>query len=200
MQTGEAISKELLERPVAGLNLMPGTFGDQLVSTAIDGGRETSSGAEEPLTLLVFLRHFGCIFCRETLADMRAHCESDARFPEPLFVFEGRAAEGRAFLRTLWPSVRAIADPDATLYDGFGVGRGGVIDMFRPAVFRAQSAARKKGLRNGERAGDVWRMPGIFLLRGARILWRHHYRHAADHPDYDEIGHLAAVAGRVESA
>ncbi|MGH0036611.1 MAG: SelL-related redox protein [Myxococcota bacterium] len=179
MKPGERIADDLLARPVNGLNLVPGTLGDQL-------GQE--------LSLLVFLRHFGCIFCRETLADMRAVAESDARFPRPLFFFQGSATEGRAFLRRYWPSLRAVADPEAEIYEAFGIARGHVVQMLRPAVWSARSRAEAKGHRNGERSGDIWRMPGVYLARGPEIVWAHEYRHVADHPDYGVICELAAEA------
>ena len=179
MKSGDRIPKPLLDRPVTGLSLVPGTLRDQL-------------GPE--LTLLVFLRHFGCMFCRETLADMRAVSESDARFPAPLFIYQGSTAEGRAFLRRYWSGVRAIADPDLALYAGFGIKRGGVLKMLGPSVFAARSRAAAKGHENGPRSGDIWRMPGVFLARGDEIVWAHEYRHAADHPDYQEICEIAAGA------
>ena len=176
MKAGERIPAAVLERTVTGVNLAPGGLREQL---------------GEGMTLLVFLRHFGCIFCRETLADLRACAEKDADFPGVLFVFEGAALEGKAFVRRYWPRARAIADPSATLYDDFGVGRGGLVEMFRPAVWKAQDRARDKGHANGPRSGDIWRMPGAFLVQGDRVLWAHEYRHAADHPDY---GHIRDVA------
>jgi hypothetical protein len=179
MRAGKDIPKELLDRSVTGLNLAPGTLRDQL-----------GSG----LNLLVFLRHFGCMFCRETLSDVRSISESDPRFPRSLFVFQGSPTEGRAFLRRYWPGLRAVSDPGAELYDGFGVQRGGLLKMLGPAVWSAKSRAEGKGHRNGERMGDIWRMPGLFLTRGSAILWAHEYRHAADHPDYRLISELAADA------
>jgi len=53
----DAITDEILDAPVSGVNLAPGTLRAQL--------------GERP-TLLVFLRHFGGIFCREAVADLRA--------------------------------------------------------------------------------------------------------------------------------
>ena len=179
MRVGDAIPDALLDRPVAGLNLAPGTLRDQLG----DG-----------VTLLVFLRHFGCIFCRETLGDLRALCEADEGFPRPLFFFQGSPAEGRAFLRRTWPTARAVSDPNAELYDGFGVGRGGLMKMFGPGVWSGRSRAATKGHSNGERVGDVWRMPGVFIARGASLVWAHEYAHAADHPDFGRLGEVAAQA------
>jgi hypothetical protein len=178
MQAGESIPDHILKEPVAGVNLAPGPLGDQL--------------GDGP-TLLVFLRHFGCIFCRETIADLRAIAERDESFPALLFFFQGSPTEGRALLRSYWPKARAIADPDGELYRAFGIGRGGPLKMFGPAVWTARSRAVAKGHRNGPRSGDIWRMPGVFLTMGSRIVWTHQFAHAADHPDYDEIAERAAA-------
>ena len=180
VRTGARIPDAVLKQVVSGVNLAPGTLGDQL---------------GEGLTLLVFLRHFGCIFCRETLADLRALVEQAPDFPQPLVFFQGSSTEGRALLRREWPKLRAVSDPKAELYEAFGVGRGGLLQMFGPAVWAARSRAAQKGHANGARVGDVWRMPGMFLVRGSEIVWAHEYRHAADHPDYAEVGARALEAG-----
>lgn len=183
----ERIAAEVLDRFVTGVNLMPGSLRDQL--------------GDEP-TLLVFLRHFGCMFCRETLADVRAISERDPRFPAPLFFFQGSVTEGRAFLRRYWPGLRAVADPQGDLYAGFGIGRGGLLKMFGPGVWAAKSRAEAKGHGNGERSGDIFRMPGVFLAGGGKILWAHEYRHAGDAPDYEDVCRVAQEArapGRARS-
>lgn len=167
----ERIAPGLLDRFVAGVNLMPGSLRDQL-------------GAGP--TLLVFLRHFGCTFCRETVADLR-EAASRPGYPAVLFFFQGSVTEGRAFLRRYWPEARAVADPELFFYDAFGVSRGSLFQMFGPGVFVAGYRARQKGHENGPRSGDIYRMPGVFLVQGARVLWQHAYRHAGDHPDFRRI-------------
>jgi hypothetical protein len=164
----------LLDRFVTGVNLMPGSLRDQL---------------GEHRTLLVFLRHFGCTFCRETVADLR-EAASAPGFPPVLFFFQGSPTEGRAFLRRYWPEVRAVADPELVFYEAFGVQRGSLLQLFGPGVFRAGRRAQEKGHANGPRSGDIFRMPGAFLVEGERVLWQHAYRHAGDHPDF-----RALVAG-----
>lgn len=173
----ERIPKAVLDRFVGGVNLMPGSLRDQL-------GERT--------TLLVFLRHFGCTFCRETIADLREAAQSPA-YPPVLFFFQGTPTEGRAFLRRYWPEVRAIADPELFFYEAFGVGRGSLLQMFGPGVAVAGWRARRKGHENGERSGDIYRMPGAFLVQGERVLWQHHYRHAGDTPDFAQIPALTGA-------
>ena len=175
------VSADVLRAPVTGVNLMPGTLADQL--------------GTEP-TLLVFLRHFGCIFCRETVSELRRTCEGDAAFPKLLFFFQGSPTEGRAFLRRFWPQARAVADPDKSFYGAFGIGRGGLRQMFGPGVWSAARRARRKGLSQGARSGDIWMMPGVFLVDDAHIVWAHEYAHAGDQPDFECI---PAAAGLVRS-
>jgi hypothetical protein len=79
--------------------------------------------------------------------------------------------------------------------------RGGVLQRSGPEVWTARPRAAKKGLASGPRTGDVWRMPGVFLVRRGEIVWAHEYRHAAHHPDYAWIRHEArsALAGPARS-
>jgi hypothetical protein len=178
------IPEELLTRFVQGVNLVPGRLRDQL---------------GEGATLLVFLRHFGCPFCKETIAGLREATLRDPNYPAVLFFFQGSPTEGRAFMRRDWPEVRAIADPEAHFYEGMGIGRAGIMQMFHPGVVPALLRARAQGLLDepGERgAGDERRMPGMFLVRGAEIVWSHRARHQADHPPFARIPELAGSAAR----
>ena len=176
-RVGEAIDAELLRAPVRGTNLVPGSLADQLDPRG---------------TLLVFLRHFGCVFCRETVGDLRAVAEKDLAFPKVLFFYQGSPTEGRVFMRRYWPGAAAVSDPEKRFYEAFGLERGGLREMFGPPVWRARSRARAKGHSNGQRSGDIWMMPGAFLLRGERLVWSHEYQHAADHPDFAGIAGIGS--------
>lgn len=175
----ERIPDEVLDRITTGVNLMPGNLRAQL--------------GDEP-TLLVFLRHFGCSFCKETVSDLRAAAEAVPGYPAVLFFSQGSPREARAFLRTYWPGVRVVCDPDLAFYEAFGIGRGGLLEMFGPRALGAMRRAKTKGHDVGERSGDIWRMPGLFLVRGARVLWSHDFRHAGDHPDFARVPEIARAA------
>ena len=178
MDDSRRIADPVLDFVVTGMNLAPGRLRDQL--------------DDEP-TLFVFLRHFGCIFCREAIADIRAASEGEADFPRVLFFFRGSATEGRAFLRRYFPNAKAVADPTGELYDAFGIQRGGLAKNLGPKVWRARKRAAGKGHRNGARSGDIWRLPGVMLTRGERIYWVHDVKHAADHPDLEEVSRINRV-------
>jgi hypothetical protein len=174
------IPDSTLDLRVNGVNLVPGTLRDQL-----------AGGAH----LLIFLRHFGCLFCRETLADLRAAAEADPGYPPVLLFFQGSPTEGRALLRRYWPAARAVSDPELRVYAAFGIHRGNLLQLFGPGVWAAKRRAEAKGHQQGERTGDVFMMPGVFLVQGGRVLWSHQYRHAGDHPDLARIPELLAGAG-----
>jgi peroxiredoxin len=169
------IESKTLESTVSGVNLAPGSLRDQL-----------SKGP----TLLVFLRFFGCIFCRETVSDLRQLTEAQEDFPAVLFVSEAGATEARAFVRRYWPEARVIADPEAKLYAAFGVGIS-IIKAISPGVFSARRRALAKGHEVGSIDGNAFRMPGAFLVRDGETVWSHKFKHAADHPDFERVLQLA---------
>ena len=175
----ERIPDEILDRPVHGVGLMPGSLRDQL--------------ADAP-TLLIFLRHFGCIFCRETVDDLRKLSEQDASFPSVLFFSQGSSTEARVFLNRFWSTARSISDLELEFYEAFDVKQGSFLQALGPGVLRARRRALEKGHENGPRDGDIWRMPGAFLVRGSEILWRHEFRHSADHPDFDQVPRISAAS------
>lgn len=175
----DAIPDAVLDRPVVGVNLKPGRLRDQLG----DG-----------ITLLVFLRHFGCIFCRETMSDLRRIAETGPGFPPILFFSQGSTIECKAFLRRYWPAARAVSDPELDFYEDFGVRRAGLLEALGPRVLSARRRARAKGLENGPRSGDIWRMPGVFAVQSGAVVWRYEPTHAADHPDFARIPELLSGA------
>jgi hypothetical protein len=126
--------------------------------------------------------------------DARQAAEKDRQFPAPLFVYQGTVQEGQDFFGWISPEARAISDPSRRLYQGFGLERGGALQMFGPEVWSCGMRASRKGHGVGRPVGDPWQMPGFFLVRGDQVLWEHRSRHAGDHPDWSRLSALAAPA------
>lgn len=177
MEPLEQIATTVLDTPVEGVNINPGVLREQL-------GAGT--------TLLIFLRHFGCLFCREMVEDIRQLAATNPGYPPVLFFYQGSVAEGKRFFARHWPEARAVADAGKTFYRAFGIERGGVKEMLGPEVWACGLRAASKGHTGGLPVGDPWMMPGAFLVQGDQIIWRHAFRHAGDHPDF---AHLAVGAG-----
>lgn len=104
-----------------------------------------------------------------------------------LYVHLGGVAPGDAFFDWADPQARAIADPTARLYEAFGLPRGGIKELFGPAVWACGVRATRKGHAVGRPVGDPFRMPGFFLVERGEIVWRHEPKHAGDHPDFGKV-------------
>ena len=114
-------------------------------------------------------------------------------FPQTVFVFMGSREEGDAFLQSLWPEARGLADPDKRLYEAFNVNRGGVVEMFGPGAVACGIRATMKGNFVGRKHGDPWTLPAFVLVSGDRVLWRHDGNHAGDHPNWTEITQAVGI-------
>src|SRR5260370_41678026 len=68
--------------------------------------------------LLVFLRHFGCSFCRQAISDIaELRGELDRRGVRPVFVHLGTPERARPFFDYYGiGDVERISDPKATVY------------------------------------------------------------------------------------
>jgi hypothetical protein len=181
-----AIDPRLLQLPLVGRHLSAGTLAGQL---------QAACGP----TLLVFLRHFSCIFCREMVRDVMAAASSDQTYPGVLMVCQGDLAEADTFFGKYAPTAPVVCDPSKTFYDGLKLGHGTFAQMFGPRVWACGIRATVKGNTIGnpvaKPVGDPWTMPGVFLVdtTGA-ILWQHTFQHAGDHPDWQRIPHQLTAA------
>lgn len=181
-----SIPEAVLSHPVAGINIKGPTFADELGTTP---------------TYAVFLRHLGCVFCRQLVDDLRNISERKSDFPPVIIFYQGTTEQGEQFFAKKWPTARAIADLSTTFYKGFHLKRGSFSQMFGARVWAAGARALTKGFLPGKVIGDPWLMPGIFLIERPRISWLHAFRHAGDHPVLDDLPtslHEAAVAHEAE--
>ena len=148
--------------------------------------------------LVVFLRHAGCPFCREAMADLaakRAQIEADGT--RLVLVHMGSEEQAaRQFERCGLGQVTRFSDPKRALYRAFGLRRGSLLTLFGPKVWvRGFQAAilRRHGI--GPIAGDGFQMPGAFLLYYGEILRSYRHQNPSDRPDYLALstGHCYAA-------
>lgn len=144
---------------------------------------------ESPI-LLVFLRHLGCAFCREALADIASRQGFlKERNIRPVLVHMGKeenAAE--VFQKFGLGKVLRISDPTQDLYGAFGLGRMRLWQLLSPIVlWRMFMAAVVHRHGAGFPVGDPMQMPGVFLLHRGKILIDFRHKTIADRPDYNSM-------------
>jgi hypothetical protein len=154
-----------------------------------ESGRSLLELLDESPLLLVFLRHFGCSFCRQTLEDVsKIRGTIEARGIRPVFVHLGSPERAKPYFDYYHLSdIERVSNPDASLYAQpvFSLTRKNVFTQFLiPRVWKGwlQGALRKHGI--GMIKEDADQMPGIFYLRDRAIVRAFRYRTIADEPDY----------------
>jgi len=161
---------------------------------------ETSEGidlqemSKKSPTLVVFLRHFGCTFCREALQDL-ANCKENIDIFGTRMVLVHMLDEkvaSKELEKYGLKNLPHISDPESILYKKFKLRRGTTRQLFGLKVWiRGLEAGILKGHGIGKAKGDIYQMPGVFLLKDGKVVKKYIHRSAADRPDYKKIAQCA---------
>ena len=150
--------------------------------------------SEKGSVLLVFLRFFGCSFCREAindLADQRAKIEATGTTIIMVHMSPDPKIAETYFKRFKLSPVNHISDPSCRYYQAFGLtkatptqlaGLQNFIRGFQSAILAGRGAGTPSDL-----VGDGFQMPGIFLLHNQAIINKYIHRFAYDRPNYAEF-------------
>jgi peroxiredoxin len=154
-----------------------------------EAGRSLLELVDESPVLLVFLRHFGCSFCAQTLDHVsQLRSQIEAKGVRPVFVHLGTPERAKPYFDYYHLSdIERISNPDATLYHhpAFGLSRINIfLHVFHPTVLWAglKGAIFKYGI--GRIEEDVDQMPGVFFLKDRKIARAMRHETIADKPDY----------------
>jgi peroxiredoxin len=145
---------------------------------------------KQPLLLLIFLRHAGCTFCRETLDQLRKHATDIQRAGMlPVVVHQGGVQEGADMLRR-WDlnAIPHVSDPSCRLFRAYELNRGSFWQLFGPQVWwRGFRAAILRGYGVGKLAGDGFQLGGAFVVHHNRVIKAFPHRTASDANDYQAV-------------
>jgi hypothetical protein len=154
-----------------------------------ESGRSLLEIVDHSPVLLLFLRHFGCAFCRQTLDQVSKLREPiAARGVTPVFVHLGTPERAKPYFDYYQlADVERVSNPDGSLYQHpiFHLSRTNPYSHFLiPAVWKGwlKGALRNYGI--GMIQEDGFQMPGLFFLKERRIANSFRYRTIADEPDY----------------
>ena len=149
----------------------------------LSNGKTLAQASESKLLALVFLRHFGCTFTRQTLRGLEGiQKEATAHGAELVLVHMLQNGKETEFLGER-SGVARIADPRCELYRAFGLGKGGFLELFGPHVWWRGAISIFKGCGVGHLAGDGLQMPGAFLFRDGNIVSSQRAHSASDLPN-----------------
>jgi len=160
-----------------------------LASIHTESGANLLELAKASPVLLVFLRHFGCSFCRQAISDV-ADLSAELRRSNvrAVFVHLGTPERAKPFFDYYGiGDVERISDPEATIYQNpvFQLSRKSPwLSLIQPSVWSAwlKGTIFKHGI--GKIEEDGHQMPGIFFLKDAKIVRQFRHRTMADEPNY----------------
>lgn len=155
-----------------------------------DGDSVLNLSQKKPL-LLVFLRHFGCIFCREALQDLsKLKNEIEEKGGDLVFVhMADKETAEQYFEKYKLEDPKWVEDSTCEFYKEFGLLKGTFNQLwgFKTWVRGFDSAVIKGNGLSWRQLGDGFQMPGVFLIEDGEVKYSFVHKSVADRPDYLKI-------------
>lgn len=143
--------------------------------------------------MLIFLRHFGCVFCKEAMIDIAAKREQyESKGFRIVFVHmaDTETAE-EYFTKFKLKGITFVNDPHKKYYNAFGLFRGTFTQLFGLQTWiRGYKIKKEHDLEiepSAKKLGDSFQMPGVFIIQNGEIKDKFIHRHAAERPNYDRL-------------
>lgn len=159
-------------------------------------GREIRLGSlwQSGPAAIVWLRHYGCLYCRAHARAMEDARDAFARAGiSPVLVGMGTAADAAAFREQLELSIPVLADHDRQSYRAAGARQGGPVQLASPRVLlRAVPTMLHGRVRQGRTVGNPMQLGASAVIGpGGEVLFHHVARDASDNAAPDVL--LATV-------
>jgi peroxiredoxin len=163
---------------------------DLLSSMITNSGQNVYAISQEKPVLLVFLRHFGCQFCREAMDELsKMRPKFEEMNTELVFIHmaEPKIA-GEYFRKFNLIGVQHVSDPTCHFYAAFGLIKGTFTQLFGlQSWFRGFTVQAKYGAETGKHLGDNFQMPGAFTIFEGEIKDSFIHKNASDRPNYAKL-------------
>jgi peroxiredoxin len=156
-------------------------------------GIDLVSASEPTPMLLVFLRHFGCTFCREAVCELEK-LRPDIESLGTRLAFVHLSTDSRAeqfFAPHKFLDIPRFSDPDGRLYESFGLVHAKWQQYLNLRSIARMLSAWAGGHLVGTPDGDVERMPGVFLIHRGQILKSYRHKLVSDRPDYLDLARIS---------
>lgn len=161
-----------------------------LQSMQTNRGRSLLDASDGKSVFLVFLRHFGCTFCREALNDISLlKPQIEQMNTDLIFVHMSDTETAEEYFRRFnLSNSEHIGDPDCVYYQKFGLVKGSFNQLLGFHNFiRGIEAGVVHGHGIGRFLGDGFQMPGLFLLQEGRVMHSFIHKYAGERPDYKDF-------------
>ena len=149
--------------------------------------------------VMVWLRHFGCLYCREQAVEMTAAIpDIEAQGASLAFIGNGSPRAAAWFKKKFVPSATVLTDPELASYRVIGA-RSGVFNTLGPRTWGAGVRALRSGARQSSVRGHPFQQGGVLVMApGDVVVYSYLSHRAGDHPSVADVltalGRVAAPA------
>jgi peroxiredoxin len=135
-------------------------------------------------TILVLLRHLGCLFCQEHLRQLRAHAdEIESAGGEVVVVSFASPEHVARFAQAIGHPYRWLSDPLRVSYRAFSAGRGGRLNPFSSTDLWRSFTSGLRGRPWIPQQADIWQLGADFVFDAEGTLtMAHRCRSSHDRP------------------
>lgn len=160
-------------------------------------GNSIADLSDQSPVLLIFLRHFGCIFCKDSMHEIAKRKDKFKKEGIQIVLVHMSDFETAStyFSEMGINDLEHVSDEECKIYAAFGLVKGSFSQLFGLKTWMRgfEIAATKQMLPSMTRVGDGLQMPGIFLIKEGVIIESFIHNSVADKPNYEsfiEVCHL----------
>lgn len=161
---------------------------DFLTKMISNRGNDLLSLSEQNPVMLVFLRHFGCVFCQQCLEDIAAIQQRILQKKiELVFVHMAASELADTFIKSYnIKNAQHISDKDGHFYNFFGLEQGSLSQLYGLNSFIRGMNLTFKGykVQLDKKLGNAKQMPGIFIIFKGAVIKKFIHKSPSDRPDY----------------
>ena len=172
------------------LGALIGPIDSELQRASTSQGETLWNLSQRQPVLVVFVRHSGCSFCREAIADLKLQRDRlQAAGVQPVVVHMGTTDDGRQMLASAGlTDVPQISDPQRRLYHAFELPLGTLTQLSGPQViWRAVMDGTLLRYGVGRMVGNGMQLGGAFLLEHGRVTRAFRARSTADRTSFVDL-------------
>lgn len=169
---------------------MSATIEQVISATRTQSGKTLAELSEPDPVLVVFLRHSGCPYCRQTLAKLaRLRQTFEVQKTRLVIVHHDTPENGAAWISKYdLGQCEQISDPDGQLYAKFELGKTTWWNLAGPHTWWAGFKATILQLNGvGIPVGDVKQLTGAFVIHHGRIVKAFRQKLSHQSPDYKQM-------------
>ncbi|WP_339729041.1 SelL-related redox protein [uncultured Gimesia sp.] len=153
-------------------------------------GKTLDKLSEERPVLVVFLRHGGCPFCRQVLAQLQALSAKIEQRNLQLAIVHMMDLEqaDKLLSRYALENVQHFSDPERKLYEVFQVRRGKLSETIGPAIWWSGfKTTILSGYLPGIPGKDIQQLGAAIILDKGNVVASHFSQNSSDLPDWDQL-------------